>query len=126
VVATTIRSSRDRLLRGAPAPRVLTEGNRTVVWLSGEYDVADLTALAAGLADAIALDDAHLVVDLTEVQFIDVAAVGMLVRAWQYLRPRSRQLTLRNPPRSAQRVLGRWGLTGLFDTAPGAALQASH
>jgi anti-anti-sigma factor len=94
------------------------EGDRTVVWLSGEYDIATLTVLAKGLARAIALDDADVVVDLTELQFIDAAIIGLLIRTRNFLRSRSRNLTLRNPPRFVQRILDICGLAGLVDAAP--------
>jgi anti-anti-sigma factor len=108
----------DAVGQGPAVPRVSVERDRTVVWLSGEYDIAALTVLAEGLASAIALDDADLVVDLTELQFIDAAIVGLLVRTRNFLRPRFRKLTLRNPPRCAQRILDICGLAGLIDAVP--------
>jgi anti-anti-sigma factor len=124
MVLTVLPSWGETVRHGAPVARVSGEGGRTVVWLSGEYDVATLTALAERLATAIALDDADVVVDLTEVQFIDAATVGMLIRARDFLQPRSRHLTLRNPPRRVRRVLEVCGLTGLIDGAPVDAGQA--
>jgi anti-anti-sigma factor len=108
----------DAVGQGPAVPRVSGEGDRTVVWLSGEHDIATLTVLAKGLASAIALDDADLVVDLTELQFIDAAIIGLLIRTRNFLRPRSRNLTLRNPPRFTRRILDICGLAGLIDAAP--------
>jgi anti-anti-sigma factor len=99
-------------------PRVAREGNRTVVWLSGEYDIANMTALADELAAAIGLDNADLVVDMTEVQFIDVATIGVLVRAHSFLLRRSHRLTLRNPAKCVRRVIDILGLAQLIDSAP--------
>jgi anti-sigma B factor antagonist len=103
---------------GADVPRVSREGGRTVVWLSGECDIATMTALADGLATAMSLDDADLVVDLTEVQFIDASTIGVLVRAHSFLLRRSRRLTLRNPARCVRRVIDILGLADLLDSGP--------
>jgi anti-anti-sigma factor len=122
---TVLPSWGETVRQSAPVPRVSGEGDRTVVWLSGEYDVATMTVLALGLATAIAVDDADVVVDLSEVQFFDVASIGLLIRARDFLRPRSRRLTLRNPPRCAQRVLEVWGTAGLIDAAPADSARAT-
>ena len=58
---------------------------RTVVWLRGEHDVSTVAALSETLARAIALDDADLVVDLSDVQFMGAATVGVIVRARELL-----------------------------------------
>jgi hypothetical protein len=44
--------------------------DRTVVWLRGEHDVSTVAALSETMARAIALDDADVVVDLSDVQFM--------------------------------------------------------
>ena len=124
MVSTMLPSLGESLLPVAAVPWVSADGGRTVVWLSGEYDMATLSVLAEGFAAAIALDDADLVVDLTEVQFIDAATIGLLIRARNFLRPRSRHLTVRNPPRCAQRILNVCGLSGLIDSAPADVGQA--
>jgi anti-anti-sigma factor len=78
---------------------------RTVVWLRGEHDVSTVAALAETLAGAMALDDCDLVVDLSEVQFMGAATIGVLVRARELLQSRSRSLVLRSPSRCARRIL---------------------
>jgi anti-sigma B factor antagonist len=98
--------------------RVAREGDRTVIWLSGEYDLANMTALADELAAAIDLEDADLVVDLTEVQFIDASTFGVLAQAQGLLLQRSRRLTLRNPTRFVRRIIDILGLAQLIDSAP--------
>jgi anti-anti-sigma factor len=111
-------------VRQRAVPLVSGEGDRTVVWLSGEYDIATLTALAEALASAIATRDANLVVDLTEVLFIDAATIGLLIRARNFLRSRSRHLTLRNPQRWVRRILEVCGVAALIDSAPAGRGQA--
>lgn len=92
--------------RGAPG---------VVVWLRGEHDLSTAPALSEAMAWIIAVDDADVVVDLSEVQFMGAATVGVLIRARELLRLRSRSLMVRSPSRFAQRVLELCGDTGLVD-----------
>jgi anti-anti-sigma factor len=91
--------------------------DRTVVWLRGEHDVSTVAALSEIMARAIALDDADVVVDLSEVQFMGAAAVGVVIRAQEFLRLRSRLLVLRSPSEGARRVLEVCGHADLLDPA---------
>jgi anti-anti-sigma factor len=93
------------------------DGTRTAVWLDGEHDIATIAVLADTLARAIFVDDADLIVDLAAVTFMDAATIGVLIRARNILRPHSRKLTLRSPPRYASLVLGLCGLSGLLEAA---------
>jgi anti-anti-sigma factor len=120
----TVLPSLGDAVQQAPVARLSGEGGRTVVWLSGDYDIATLTALAERLATAIGLDGADVVVDLSEVQFIDAATIGLLIRARDFLRSRSRHLRLRNPLRPVRRILDVCDLTGMIDAAPVDAGQA--
>jgi anti-anti-sigma factor len=85
-----------------------------VVWLRGEHDLSTVGALSETMARAIALDDADLVVDLSEVQFMGAATVGVIIRARELLRLRSRSLVLRSPSRCARRILQLCGVTDLL------------
>lgn len=89
---------------------------RTVVTLRGEHDVSTVAALSATLAEAIALDDADLVLDLSEVEYLGAGAVDVVIRAREFLRLRSRSLALRAPSPSALRVLEVCELTDLIET----------
>ena len=100
---------------GATPSRVSREGDRTVVWLEGEHDIATVFDLAETLASAIALDDADLVIDLTGAQFISAATINVFLGGRRFLRTRSRSLTLRSPSRSARRILDACGLADLID-----------
>jgi anti-anti-sigma factor len=97
------------------APLVSQEGGRTVVWLGGEHDIATVFVLADTLARAISVDDADVIVDLSGVTFIGVAAIDELLRARNILRGQWRSLTLRSPSRGASRVLDVCGLTSLVE-----------
>jgi anti-anti-sigma factor len=95
------------------------QADPTVVWLQGEHDISTEAELCATLAHAIALDDGPLVIDLTEVQFMSTGIVGVIVRAREFLRARSRSLTVRSPSAFAKRVICVCGLADLLE--PGLA-----
>ena len=82
------------------------------------HDASTVVALCMTMARAIAFDDTDLVIDLSEVTFMDAATVEVMIRAESFLRDRSRSLTLRSPSTHARRVLGAGGLTGLVDPGP--------
>ena len=92
--------------------------DRTVVWLRGEHDLATVAELAATLARAIAIDDADLVIDLSDVQFMDASTVRLIVRTRDFLRTRARNLGVRAPSDGARLVLDRCGLSHLVDPHP--------
>jgi anti-anti-sigma factor len=88
---------------------------RTVVWLRGEHDVSTVAALSDTLAGAMAIDDCDLVVDLSEVEFMGAATIGVLVRARELLQSRSRSLVLRSPSSCARRILDLCGQGDLLE-----------
>lgn len=88
---------------------------RTVVWLSGEHDIASRVHLSGTLARAAGLDDADIVIDLSGVTFMDASTVSALLEARNHLRVGSRSLFVRDPSPRARRVLDVCGLTHLID-----------
>ena len=108
-------------LRNAAAPA--SDADRDVVWLRGEHDISTVGALWETMTRAIAVDDGGVVVDLSGVQFMGVAAVGVLIRAREFLRLRSRSLELRSPSTCARRAFVVCGLGDLLDPLPGEALR---
>jgi anti-sigma B factor antagonist len=92
------------------------DADRTVVWLRGEHDASTVAALWDAIGQAIATDDTDVVVDLSGVDFMGSATVGVIIRARESIRPRA--LTLRSPSRCAQRVLDLYGLAHLLDDRP--------
>jgi|SoiMethySBSTD1v2_1073268.scaffolds.fasta_scaffold546598_1 anti-anti-sigma factor len=86
-----------------------------VVWIRGEQDVSTVAALSETLARAISLDDSDLVVDLSDVEFMSAATVGVLVRARQFLRSFSRSLQVQSPSTCARRILALCNLGDLLD-----------
>jgi anti-sigma B factor antagonist len=104
--ATSVLSSRLVAARSSePAPLVSRDGDRTILWMHGEYDASSMIVLADELARLISADDSDLVVDLSGVTFIGSAPIAMLVRGRSILRRQSRTLTFRSPSRCARRVL---------------------
>jgi anti-anti-sigma factor len=100
-----------------PRLRALEGSGRTVVWMRGEHDIATVDALSETMARAIALDDADLLVDLSDVEFMGAATVGVLSRTREYLRSKSRSMTLRRPSPIARRLLEVSGLASLIETS---------
>ena len=82
-----------------------TDGDRTAVWLSGEHDLASTVLLTTALAEAIAVEDDDIVVDMSFLAFMDVTTLGLLLRSHEFLVTRGRRLTLRAPPRCATLLL---------------------
>lgn len=95
----------------------VSDADGTVVWLHGEHDVATEAAVSEVMAGAIAGDDADLVVDLSGVKFMDGSTVGVIMRAHDLLRRRSRSLSVQDPSRCARRMLDLCGLAALIGPA---------
>src|ERR1022692_3866365 len=75
----------------------------TVVWLQGEYDISTVTALSQTMARTMANEKGDLVVDLSGVQFMDAATIGVIIRTRNEMRLQLRSLTLRSPSPFGQR-----------------------
>lgn len=80
-------------------------GFRTVIRLRGEHDVSNVDALADMLARVLVYDQADVVIDLSELQFMAGATVGALSRAHGLLKAQSRSLTIRSASGLARRIL---------------------
>ncbi|MEY2469135.1 MAG: hypothetical protein QOF21_1833 [Actinomycetota bacterium] len=84
-------------------------GAHTTVSLHGEHDASNSAQLSDTLARAIAITKSDLVVDLSDVDFMGCATVGVIARAGEFLQARSLALIIRAPSRSACRVLALCG-----------------
>jgi anti-anti-sigma factor len=76
-----------------------------VVWLWGEHDASTVDSLQTTLDRATAANDGDLVVDLSGVEFMGAAAVGVLVGTRARLAAQARSLRLRSPSRHVARIL---------------------
>ncbi len=101
-----------------PALLSRCDSDHGVIWLRGAHDASTAVALCITVARTIDVDDTHLIIDLSEVTFMDTATVEVIIRAEAFLQERSRSLTLRSPSTPALRILSVSGLADLVD--PGA------
>jgi anti-sigma B factor antagonist len=108
--------SRDEVSREAGPPLVVwREGTRTVVSLRGEQDMSTSADLVEALAAAGAAGHGDVVVDLSDVQFMDSAIITVLSRGQDALRLQARALMLRSPSRFAGRLLAMCALVAPRD-----------
>jgi anti-sigma B factor antagonist len=103
--------------RRSPAASARRSADHTVT-LRGEDDLSTVAALTGIVARATARDDADLVLDLSRVRFMDAATIGLIVRAGNGLRARSRSFRLRPRPPRARRLFYLCGLAPLLDPVP--------
>lgn len=104
---------------GSPASaRVTTEPDSTVVWLSGEHDLASIELLEASMRSAVEDHDDDVVVDLTALEFMDASTLGPVLRSRSRLATRGRRLTMRAAPRCARLVLKACDLSDLIEPSP--------
>lgn len=101
-------------VRGRPRASGAGHDPDIVVRLRGDQDISTDDALCRTLARAIALDDSALVIDLSEVEFMGLSTLAVIVRARTLLRTWSRSLTVRSPSASARRLIGICGLNDLL------------
>ena len=107
-------------LSGVVRPRTVmlstvVDTDTIVVRLWGEHDSSTVPALAALLASAVDREEANLVVDLSNVQFINAATIRVLAAAGDFWMGQSRTVTLRSPSRCARRVLDLCSMSGLCE-----------
>ena len=103
--------------RGASAaPPGLTLHQPVVIAPEGELDVATVGGFRRGLAQAAREAEGGLVVDLTEVSFIDSSALGAIVELQNQRRRSEQRLAVVVPSGSAVAVA--LNLSGLRDRLP--------
>ena len=86
----------------------------TVVRAAGELDVNTAPELREQLARLVSEGARRIVVDLTDVSFVDSTALSVLVSALKRLRQADGDLELASPNPSVRRVFEITGLTRLF------------
>ena len=91
-----------------------TDGGVIVLRLSGELDLATVADIQRSVDAIAAQAPEHLVIDLTEVTFMDSSGIALLLEIAQ-----SRSRTeLRNPTPLIRRVLEMTGLTEILPIVP--------
>jgi anti-anti-sigma factor len=94
-------------------PPVEVDGD--VLRLRGEHDISTTDELCTALARAIGSTDGDLVLDLSDVEFIDVATLTIILGARELLRARDHKLVLRAPSRCVERLFDLCALGELLD-----------
>ena len=94
---------------------VRADGTTVVVTVSGEVDLANRDALEQTLLDAIDRDGQGVVVDLSEVSFLDSSGVHAILTAQRVADQEGSTLILRAPQQNVAKVLDALGLTNLLD-----------
>ena len=97
---------------------VSTEGDRSVIRVAGELDLATAPKLRAAVLDLLREQVIHVEVDLAELGFIDSSGLSVLVGALKRLREPGGDLRLRSVPPQAANVLRVTGLHQIFHIDP--------
>lgn len=93
-------------------PAARCGAGRVVVSIVGELDVASSPDLERELLAVLSSGSKNLVVDTSEVAFIDASGIGVLISAARLARERGGQLALRHPSEATCRVVDLVGLDG--------------
>ncbi|WP_020140575.1 STAS domain-containing protein [Streptomyces sp. 351MFTsu5.1] len=113
----------DKLTRPEAPHTVRTVAGTTVVMPYGEIDLVTATPLVSLLDSLTCGPDPDLVVDLTEVTFIDCAGLAALCRARNRVLARHGRLRLVNADKGFSRILRATGLDGVFDVHPAVGIR---
>jgi anti-sigma B factor antagonist len=95
------------------------EGDRVVLAVTGEVDTYTSARLRDALTEAVESGATDVVLDVSEMEFIDSTGLGVLVGALKKLQERDGKLTLRKPRPTALEVLTIVGLTSHFGIEEG-------
>jgi len=109
-------------LRAAPVADIRQDGGATVVSLTGELDLYNANEVRDALLECTNREPERIVVDMSEVRFIDSTALGVLIEARTRLANR-RAFLLAAPGLETRRALEISGLDRHFavhDTVDGA------
>lgn len=89
-----------------------TQGSTVTLAVAGEVDVSNASELRAQ-TDAVLADGftGELVVDLSQVPYIDSTGIGVLVGAAHRAQEAGASLAVANPQKNVERVLGLLGVS---------------
>ena len=83
----------------------------TVVWLQGEYDIANAAELAERISSAASGSDADIVLDTRNVEFMGLAALDVIRCCHDGLAGKGRTLRVSRPSESVRRIVALCGLS---------------
>lgn len=101
-------------LRKDPVLAIETNGSACVVKLAGELDLYNAPQVRTALANASADSPERVVIDLSEVEFIDSTALGVLIEARRQLK-NNQAFLLAAPGLETRRALEISGLDRHFN-----------
>jgi anti-sigma B factor antagonist len=93
---------------------VRPDRDRVVVRVAGELDMAAAPAVAAAVDELLGARFARVVIDLSDLSFLDSAGVHMLVSVHHAAAERTCELSLVRGPRNVQRVFELTGADSMF------------
>jgi anti-sigma B factor antagonist len=93
--------------------------DRSVISVKGDIDAYGGHALRDAITDSIELDH-DVIIDLSEVDFVDSAGVGVLVGAHRAAQKAGRRFAIRRPSHRVSVLLEVTGLNRLFAIEEGA------
>jgi anti-anti-sigma factor len=99
-------------------PSASHDADTTVVSLCGEHDLTTAHSISAAIATAAAVAETDLVLDLSEVQFMDSTTIVAILRGKVLLETRGGTMTVRNPSRPARYLLGISDLGYIVEPSP--------
>jgi anti-sigma B factor antagonist len=107
----------DASIAGGPAPgsiaiERLTDAQGVVVALHGELDLATARELELHLREIEATHPGRLLIDLTDLEFMDSTGLAVMIRAHQSAQTNGHRLAFRPGPPQVQRL---FELTGMLD-----------
>jgi anti-sigma B factor antagonist len=91
------------------------DGDSATVTVTGELDISTAPALKSVLDELCENGSLKVIVELSEMSFIDSSGLAVLAAAQNQLLARGSQLSLRSPNRNALRVLEIGGLTAYLN-----------
>jgi len=94
------------------------EARTTTVALHGEVDVLTVDQVRVALTDALAADPSEIVVDLSDLTFIDSTGLGALVFGFQRARDAGVGFRLAHPSRTVHQILVLSGLLEVVRVMP--------
>lgn len=88
--------------------------SETTIWATGRIVIASSATLESTLRDLIAQGE-RVVLDLTNVDFVDSAGLGALVTAYVHARRTKCHLKIANPKERIRDLFNRSGLASVFE-----------
>ena len=88
-------------------------GGCAIVRAGGEIDASTVHALDRAVTEAASLSS-HVVIDLSEVTFVDSSGLGALIVARKTAREHAGSMSLVSPPPAVRRLLGSTHLNDVF------------